>query len=140
MNQTNKLNYSDWLGATASSLCAIHCTLTPLVLAAKPVLDSTMGHQHGGHEFWVLLDYLFLVLSLVAVWYSSKHTSHSGIKKVLWAAWVVFAMGLLSESFGFSYGKWFMYAGSITLVIAHLQNHRYCKRVKREGSADKGIR
>ncbi len=128
MSQMKKINYSDLLGVAASGLCAIHCALTPLFFATRPVLESTLGHHHHGAGFWALLDYLFLVLSLVAVWYSARHTSHTGIKKVLWGAWIIFAIGLLSEPFHFHHGIWFMYAGSITLVVAHLYNHRYCKK------------
>lgn len=122
-----KLNRSDLLGAAASGLCAIHCTLTPLLFAAKPILEGTMGEQAHGVGFWAVFDYVFLVLSLAAVWYSARHTSHSTIKWVLWIAWIVFAIGILSEPLELAYGKWLMYIGSITLVVAHLQNYRYCR-------------
>ncbi|MEM7484923.1 MAG: MerC domain-containing protein [Bacteroidota bacterium] len=130
VGKIEKLSYADLLGVASSGLCAIHCAATPLFFAARPVLESTMHQHHHGAGFWALLDYLFLVLSLVAVWYSSRHTVHKGIKKVLWGAWVVFAIGLLSESFHFEYGKWFMYIGSIILVVAHFYNHCYCKKIK----------
>ena len=131
-----KLNYSDWLGAVASGLCAIHCTLTPMFFAARPVLESTMGKHSHGPGFWALLDYLFLILSLAAVWYSTRHTDHTGIKRVLWGAWSIFAIGLLSEAFHFPYGKWFMYVGSIALVVVHLYNHRHCKKSRTEVTAE----
>lgn len=132
MGQMEKLSYSDLLGAAASGLCAIHCALTPVFFAARPVLESTIDKHSHGTGFWAILDYIFLVLSLVAVWYSSRHTNHKVIKKVLWWAWGIFAIGLLSETIHFYYGKWFMYVGSITLVVAHLYNHRYCKKSRME--------
>lgn len=122
-----KLSRSDILGATASGLCAIHCTLTPLLFAAKPLLEGTAGGHAHGVGFWAVFDYVFLLLSLAAVWFSARHTSHPTIKWILWAAWAVFALGILAEPLGLSFGKWLMYTGSITLVIAHLQNHRYCR-------------
>ncbi len=132
MNRTENMEYSDWLGVAASGLCAIHCTLTPLFFAAKPVLESTIGeHTHG---FWAALDYVFLGLSLLAVWYSARHTTHTVLRWVLWVAWGVFAVGLLSELLELSFGKWFMYAGSISLVIAHLKNYRHCQQCKIETS------
>ncbi|MEL6277075.1 MAG: MerC domain-containing protein, partial [Bacteroidota bacterium] len=82
----NKIGRSDLLGVTASGLCAIHCTLTPLLFAAKPVMDTAVGEHAHGSAFWAILDYAFLALSLVAVWYSARHTSHSTIKWVLWGA------------------------------------------------------
>ncbi|WP_422080146.1 MerC domain-containing protein [Ulvibacterium sp.] len=127
IGQMEKLSYSDLLGAVASGLCAIHCALTPVFFAAKPVLESTMGQHSHGEGVWALLDYLFLILSLAAVWYSARHTNHIRIKRVLWGAWAVFAIGLLSEPFHLHHGKWFMYIGSITLVVAHVYNHRYCR-------------
>ncbi|MEO1011577.1 MAG: MerC domain-containing protein [Bacteroidota bacterium] len=132
MGQMEKLSYSDLLGVTASGLCAIHCALTPVFFAAKPLLETTMNKHVHGTGFWAQVDYLFLVLSLAAVWYSARHTVHTGIKKVLWGAWGVFAMGLLSEALYFAHGKWFMYIGSITLVAAHVYNHRHCKKAKLE--------
>lgn len=122
-----RLNRSDILGAAASGLCAIHCTLTPLLFAAKPLLEGTVGEHAHGVGFWAVFDYVFLALSLVAVWYSARHTSHTTIKWILWAAWIVFAVGILAEPLELSFGKWLMYTGSITLVIAHLQNYRYCR-------------
>jgi hypothetical protein len=129
MDQTENLEYSDWLGAAASGLCAIHCTLTPLLFAAKPVLEGSSGEHHSP-GFWAALDYIFLGLSLLAVWYSARHTSHGTVKWVLWAAWIVFAIGLLSEPLELSFGKWLMYAGSISLVIAHLKNYHHCQKCK----------
>ncbi len=122
-----RISRYDLLGVSASGLCVIHCTLTPLLFTAKPMLESTMGeHAHEG-GFLAFFDYTFLVLSLVAVWFSARHTSHPNIKWILWIAWVVFAIGLLSEPLDLAFGKWLMYAGSITLVITHLQNYRYCR-------------
>ena len=128
--QTQKLGYSDLLGVSASGLCAIHCALAPLLFASKPLLESTFekhGHSHGP-GFWALLDYLFLLLSLVAVWFSAKHTTQKKVKVILWIAWVVFSLGLLSESFHFEHGKWFMYIGSLSLIAAHAYNHFFHKK------------
>ena len=136
IGQMEKLGYSDFLGAVASGLCAIHCALTPVFFAARPVLETTMGKHSHGPGFWALLDYLFLVLSLAAVWYSARHTDHTGIKRALWGAWSIFAIGLLSESFHFHHGIWFMYVGSITLVVTHLYNHRHCKKSRMKVTAE----
>lgn len=130
MTQIKKLDFSDLFGATVSGLCAIHCTLTPLFFAARPLLqNSAEAHAHGS-AFWASLDFVFLVLSLIAVWFSSRHTSHKNIKWILWIGWIFFAAGLLLEQLDFSAAIWLMYIGSITLIITHVQNYRYCKRCK----------
>ncbi len=134
MDQIKRLAYSDWLGVAASGLCAVHCALTPLFFAAKPALAGVVGeHAHAhGHGFWGLLDYIFLVLSFLAVWYSARHTIQPALKWVLWAAWWGFAIGLLLEPYELASGKWLMYAGSFTLVIAHIKNYQHCRNCKVE--------
>lgn len=132
MDQIKKLNYSDWLGAAASSICAIHCTLLPLFFVAHPILGNTVRDYPSSQLILGMLDYVFLILSLLAVWYSARHTSHTTLKWVLWTGWVMFAFGLFSEPFELSFGKWLMYAGSATLVVAHIKNYRYCQKCKLE--------
>ena len=128
MNQTKKIDYSDWLGVAASALCTIHCALSPLFFVSKPVLASTFGPQMHTHGPWASLDYVFLILSLLAVWYSSEHTRDSAIAWILWGAWATFAVGLFFEPLEWSFGKILMYVGSIVLVIAHLKNYQHqCK-------------
>ena len=129
MSNVNKVGSFDIFGASVSALCAIHCTLTPLFFAAKPFLD-TAEHHHGHGGAWRgSLDYIFLVLSVVAVWYSSRQTSHPTYKWMLWAAWGLFAVGLLLEPLELWFIKGLMYLGSAALVVIHLQNYRHCQHV-----------
>jgi hypothetical protein len=126
---TQKSNYSNLLGAAASGLCAVHCAVTPLLFAAKPILEHAagdQGHAHGS-PLWAAFDYVFLVLSFVAVWYSVRNTNHRILKRVLWISWCVFATGILFEAFHLPYGHWLMYGGSIVLVVAHLKNFQHCR-------------
>ncbi len=122
----NNVNKPDILGATVSGLCTIHCLLTPLIFVARPLLDDTMGHDHHGHHsgLWAYLDYLFLVLSLIAVYLSARHSSRSSFKWALWLSWAVFAGGLVGESTGINGSSYLMYAGSLSLIIVHLGNLR----------------
>lgn len=129
MTISHTSNYSNLLGAAASGLCAIHCAVTPLLFAAKPMLEHAAaehGHAHGS-PLWAAFDYIFLVLSFVAVWFSARHTNHNTLKKALWVSWLVFAVGILFEAFHLPYGHWLMYSGSIALVVAHLLNYRHCR-------------
>ena len=123
---------SDFLGVLASGLCAIHCAVTPVFFIAKPFIHSSVNYHSHGSGFWAMLDYVFLVLSLIAVWFSSKHTNLKSIKWVLWSAWIVFSIGLLSERIHFENGIWLMYSGSAALVIAHVINYRHCQKCKKE--------
>lgn len=135
MEISKKTSSSDILGALASGLCALHCTLTPLLFAAKPVLESNMEHHEHKHDIWAGFDFIFLGLSLIAVWYTTKHSSLPKLKLLLWSAWGVFALGLLSEPLGFPQGIWLMYAGSIALIVGHVLNYRHCRMCREDESA-----
>ena len=131
MIQVKKTYYSDLLGASASLLCLIHCTITPLIFLAKPILDGAT-HAHEGPSIWGMLDWVFLMLSLVAVWYSARHTPSKRISLLLWGFWVIFVAGLLFEMGGFEQLKWLMYGGSIALAITHGVNYQHCKRCEND--------
>ncbi|MEM6771429.1 MAG: MerC domain-containing protein, partial [Bacteroidota bacterium] len=125
MDITQNSSYSNLLGAAASGLCAIHCAVTPLIFAAKPLLEHAHGehgHAHGS-AWWGAFDYIFLALSFIAVWYSVRNTNHTVLKRVLWVSWGVFALGIMFEAFHLPYGHWLMYGGSIALIVGHLLNY-----------------
>ena len=119
---------SDVWGAAVSALCAIHCTLTPLIFAAKPLLISTVAEPEVHTDFWHFLDYIFVILSFMAVLISTRNTTFKALVKYLWIAWVIFALGILAEQLEIHTGIWLMYIGSVSLIIAHIKNYRYCKK------------
>lgn len=119
------------MGIAVSALCAIHCTLTPLLFAAKPLLEGAVNEGTAHSLLWHRLDHFFLILSLVAVWYSARNTRHKMIAFRLWLSWGMLTVGILAEQIDFREGKWLMYIASISLVITHLQNYRYCRQCVR---------
>lgn len=124
------INHSDILGAFASGLCLIHCAITPVLFSIRPIIEgAALDFNHRGC-CWAAMDYIFLLISLGAVWYSARYTSNNNIKRVLWIAWSAFTVGLLSEQWEISYSKWLMYAGSLGLIITHFHNYRYCQNCK----------
>lgn len=130
------VNKPDFVGMAASILCAIHCAAFPLLFAAQPLvheaISSAEGHGHGhghGHgglaSLWSSLDFVFLALSLVAVYFAARASRNATTKVWLWTGWAIFAIGVGMEQFGLP--GWLMYVGSAVLVIAHLINFRQCK-------------
>lgn len=123
---------ADFSGVTFSLLCAIHCAITPLIFIAKPLLDHTSESHHHHHDlgWWGLLDFFFLVLSFVAVWYSAKYTSHQLYKTLLWGFWILFAISLGLEKLHIELGHWLTYLSAFALALTHVLNYRYCKKCK----------
>ncbi len=125
---SKKLYLSDLLGASVSVACAIHCAITPLFFLSKPILDSTIHVEHShGSGLWGALDWVFLALSLVAVWYTSNHTTLRFIRFLLWFFWLAFAFGIILELQGLGHLQWLIYLGSLSLTALHLVNFQYCK-------------
>ena len=110
---------SDYLGIIGTTLCVLHCAFSPLIIAA---LSAVQSNEEG----WAWLDYVFIALCLWAVFHSAKHTYSKAIKVGLWAAWAVFAVGIVFEDAaeGMAYVG---YAGSLALVVLHILNIRYFK-------------
>lgn len=126
------VNKPDFMGMLASGLCAIHCAATPLFFAAQPLVHEAISeaghHEHGhdhGHGIWGSLDLIFVVLSLIAVYYAAKASRNTKTRAWLWGGWGVFAAGLLMEHLGMV--GWLMYVGSAILVVTHLVNFRQCR-------------
>ena len=118
---------SDVLGVLASGLCAVNCAATPLVFMALPTMEASCSATGCCTGYWGALDYLFLALSAVAVWFSTRKSGFRSLKRLLWAFWAVFGVGLLAGSTIGTDGKWLMYLGSAGLVFTHLYNIQYCK-------------
>ena len=62
----------DTVGAIASSLCVIHCLMTPLIFAAQSL---TAVHEHSAPVWWQNLDFLFIEISFIAIYQSSKNSN-----------------------------------------------------------------
>lgn len=121
--------YADSLGAAASLLCVIHCAAAPLFFAARPFFGPVVQQPHS-HAWWGLADFGFLLLSLVAVVWSTWHSNHPWIRLGLWLGWGIFAFGLIGEHLHWVGASVWMYIGSGWLVYLHLKHLRYCSRVK----------
>jgi len=113
---------SDAFGALASSLCLAHCIVTPILFAIQPI----SAHAEGVPIWWGSLDYIFLILSSVAVYWSVKNSSKTWVKYALWASFVVLAMAILNEKFElFHLGELVVYIPAISLIGLHLYNRKY---------------
>jgi len=76
----------DILGTFTSSLCLIHCIATPFIFIAQ---TTAVNCCEGAPIWWKLLDYVFLVISFYAIYWSTKVTTISWIKPLFWLSWFV---------------------------------------------------
>lgn len=113
---------SDKIGIISSSLCLIHCIALPIFISLQPTLIGFL--EHDLH----FIEYIFLVLSYVAVYFSTR--SHHVTKEIKFTFYVVlsvFTVGILFEE-TLGWIKYVGYVGSLGLISLHIFNIYHCKR------------
>lgn len=120
----NKLSInSDPIGAMASGLCLLHCIATPVVFMIQP-----LATEDAAPDWWKNLDYIFLLISFFAVYWSVRNTSKSWMKYTLWVSWGVLTMAILNEKLELlSLTEFSIYIPALGLVFLHFYNRRYCQ-------------
>ena len=114
----------DVLGTLASSLCLIHCIATPFIFIAKSCSASCCS---ATPLWWRFIDYLFLVISFAAIYWTTKSTTLSWIKPILWCSWFMLFIIIINEKIGLlSLPDTIIYVPAISLVMLHLYNKKYC--------------
>ena len=118
MKTDNLSRKADYIGITGSVLCIIHCLITPVLLLTTSLLqDSTL------RVGYLSLDYIFIGVNIVAVYFATRHYAPSSIKLSLWGFLFLFATALLLEETAPVF-KYVAYVASAGLVITHLLNIR----------------
>lgn len=109
------LKNSDIFGASSSTLCLIHCILSPLLFLA-PVF------------WWSSLNILFITVSFIAVNESVKNTSRKIMKPLLWIGFTLLTFTIINEEIGFFHiPEIFNYSAAGFLASLHIYNLKYCQ-------------
>lgn len=109
---------ADYIGITGSVLCLIHCLAAPvLVMTSSLLRDDTL------RAGFLSLDYIFIAVNIVAVYFATRSHTSSAIRTALWSFLFLFAVGLLLEEVSPVF-EYLAYAASTGLVISHLFNLR----------------
>jgi hypothetical protein len=110
----------DRLGLVSSSLCAIHCAITPIVFS----LMLTMGAHKAFFAGWQHLDLICLLLApcLASLTLKEGYCKHQSKLPAL-----IFAMGFLLLLLGYylvnhSWHPLFMAIGGLSVASAHFLN------------------
>ena len=120
MNFTSK---SDIIGIIASTLCFVHCLITPFLLVAYT--GSLIGETHTW--WWGTLDLIFLAISFFAVYWSARTTSKAWVKHALWYSWLFLSLLILNEKLELWHlPEEIIYIPAIGLIVLHFYNRHYC--------------
>lgn len=116
---------ADKLGIAASVLCLIHCIGTPFLFLATSNLTSCCE----AFSFWYsALDFIFLLISFLAIYKSIKNSSIAWIKYAMWASWTFLLAVLINEKIQLlSVVESIIYFPAMMLIFFHIYNLKYCQ-------------
>jgi len=116
----------DRIGITATSLCALHCILLPVLLPALPLLGLSFLADHEWEHVFLLIT---AILGTVALF--------SGFKKYhrkIYPFYLLF-LGItiywIKHDFSENIQPYFIVIGASLIVAAHLINLKLCNSCKK---------
>jgi len=126
LNKMNRISLPfDSIGIIASTLCTIHCIVTPFIFIAKACTATCCS---DAPSWWLMIDYLFLIISFIAIFFISKNLTIKWLKNAFWISWIVLLFTIANHSINIIYlPKNFIYIPSILIIILHFYNLQFCK-------------
>ena len=115
---------SDYIGASASTLCMIHCMVTPLLFAVQA---TTLSCSEISPWWWKMVDYFFLIVTFFAIYYTNKKTTSIWIPKVLYVCWALLSLLVINDTWHFvTIPHMLIYIPALCMTCLHLYNRKYC--------------
>ncbi|MDO5974064.1 MerC domain-containing protein [Flavivirga jejuensis] len=115
----------DNIGAIASTLCLIHCIVTPFIFIVQ---SCSITCCSATPTWWKFIDYFFLIISFFAIYRSTQTTSKKWIKPSLWLSWSLLFFIIINEKTAwYPLHEYFIYFPALALIILHLYNKKYCQ-------------
>ena len=118
------LKNSDNLGILSSSLCLIHCFITPFIYMS---FTSLFNQNDFLYSSWKGINIIFIVFSLIAVNRSTKKTTSKIIKPIFWFSWCFLFFVLFNEEVKFiELPELVSYLSALNLAGVHVYNLKFC--------------
>ena len=115
----------DNVGIIAGTLCMIHCISTPFLFIAKACSSVCCA---DAPVWWQLIDYAFLIISFIAIYFITKKSTLSWIKITFWISWFLLLLTLLNHTFRIiSLPEYLIYIPASAIIILHFYNLKFCK-------------
>jgi len=129
-------NKSDNIGAFASTLCMIHCFVTPFIFILQ---TDSIKHNEAMPFWWKWIDVFFISISLFAVYHSANKTSNTWVKNTLWTSWIALFLTIINEKIELIHlPEIITYIVASFLILIHLYNNKYCQCNKTKPSTNEG--
>jgi len=121
-------SHADVAGATASTVCLIHCLLTPVVISLFPSIIRYLPGETGFHRLLAVGIVLFGLAGFLPGYLVHRRKSllaliATGIALILIVAWSGDGLNRVLECT-------LSVTGSAMLVTAHLLNRSFCRQCR----------
>ena len=118
------IKYSDKVGAASNILCMLHCLATPFIF-----LSQTQT-AHIGHDVpfaWQIINYFFITISGIAVYYSAKNSTSNIVKVFMVLFWLILSFLIITEGLELLHlPEILTYISASSLSLLHIYNLNYC--------------
>ena len=119
------LQKPDSIGAIASMLCVVHCLLTPLIFIAHSCCKEGCD---AAPTWWKSIDFIFLTISFISIYQSTKTTTQDAMKPILWSLWCLLSFLIINDKIHLlEIPETISYIIAIALAFFHIYNLRYCQ-------------
>ncbi|REL34024.1 MerC domain-containing protein [Thalassotalea euphylliae] len=115
----------DRIGIAATSLCALHCILLPILLPALPLLGLSFLADHT----W---EFVFLIATAMLGTFALLSGFRRYHRKLypFYLLYLGVAVYWLRHDFGEAYEPFFVIFGAVLIVAAHFINMKLCNSCK----------
>lgn len=126
------LDAGDRLGVAASTLCAVHCALLPVLAAVLPALGLSLGGFGDIDQAFVLFASVLGISTIGLGWRRHGALRAAGLLVLgLTLLWSGAFTGWHDHGWGHAL---LMTAGGVLLALAHLQNLRLTHALRRKAA------
>ena len=116
---------SDHIGVTSSSLCMLHCLFTPFLFLSQ---STSVTLTQEIPFLWQSLNYVFLLISFLAIYHTVKNSIKLSVKVLLVSTWLILSSLIINEFLEISsLPEIYTYAAAISLSGLHVYNLKYCR-------------
>ena len=115
----------DSIGIIASSLCMIHCLVTPILFIASSCTAICCSETPF---WWQIIDYIFLTISFIVIFNLSYSITKKWLILCFWGSWFLLLTMILNHSFNIiNLNSIFIYIPALIIILLHFYNMQYCK-------------
>lgn len=120
-------NLSDWLGIAASTACAAHCLVLPVLLVSGTTLPIAIFANEGFHTamLWLILPAAVIAFSIGCRQHRDRWVLALGGFGFLG---MVLSVALPHEILGETGERVLTLVAAAALVVAHCRNYQICRR------------